>query len=188
MLKKLICFAIIILVLSVPLAIAKSIGSTQTVVLLPIEQTDIPANSRLSDGHLSNSVVTQLSRLKGFELVGFAELSKAYDKHLVDEAVFELLVTDDLKHILAKLDALEKKAAKLIEYCKISKDTGIDYLVDTSVQQDSTKLRITYTVISTATNRIVSAKTFYDVPNDPIGVSDEIAKRLVRSLWKLENI
>jgi hypothetical protein len=30
------------------------------------------------------------------------------------------------------------------------------------------------------------ARSFYDVPNDPTGISNEIAKRVVRGLWRLE--
>jgi TolB-like protein len=132
-------------------------------------------------------MITKLNRLTGNELIEFGRLSEAYEKQLVDDAVFELLVTDNLKHILAKLDALESRTARLAEYCKIGQEAGIDYLVDTSIQQDSMHLRVTYRIISTETSRIVLAKSFYDVPNDPVGVCDEIAKRLIRSLWKLEH-
>ena len=89
---------------------------------------------------------------------------------------------------MGKLDALESKTGRLTEYCKIGQEAGIDYLVDTSIQQDSMHLWITYRIISTETGRIVLAKSFYDVQNDPIGVCDEIAKRLIRSLWKLQNV
>jgi TolB-like protein len=168
-------------------ASAKSCRGIQTVVLLPVEQENVPSRSRISDRRLSEVVVTQLSRLKGFELVEFAELSKAFDDTIVDEAVFELLVTDDLKHTLVKLEDMETKGAKLVEYSKIGKEAGIDYLIDTSVRQDPTQLRITYKVITTETGRIVLAKSFSDVRNDPIGVSGEIAKRLIRSLWRLQH-
>jgi len=153
-------------------------------VLLPVEQANIAAGSKLSDQHLAKAVLVQLTRLKNLELAEFTELSKALDKQLVDDAVFELLVTDDLKQTLAKLNALQTRIAKLTEYCKVAKDTGIDYLVDVSIEQHLTQLGITYSIIDTKTRRVSIAKSFYEVPNDPIGVSDEIAKRAVRSLWQ----
>jgi len=184
--KKLICVTMMMLALLISRAGAKSAKRTNKIVLLPVEQTNIPAGSKLSDKYLSSALLAQLTRLKGFELVQFAELSEAFDNQLVDDAVFELLITDDLKHTLAKLNALETKTAMLAEYCRIGKDAGIDYLVDVSIEQDLTQLRTTYKVIHTQTSRVANAKSFYDVPNDPLGVSDEIAKRIVRSLWQLQ--
>lgn len=175
------------LVLSVASADTKSSVDTWKVVLLPIKQPNTDTCSKLSDKQLSNAMLVQSTRLKGFELVEFIELSKAFNKQLVDDAVFELLVTDDLKHTLAKLDALETETTKLAEYCKTAKEVGIDYLVNVSILRDLTQLRITYTIYNIRTSRIAIAKSFYDVPNDPIGVSDEIAKRMVRSLWQLAN-
>jgi len=175
------------LVLSVASADTKSSVDTWKVVLLPIEQANIGACSKLSDKQLSNAMHIQSTKLKDFELIEFAELSKAFNKQLVDDAVFELLVTDDLKHTLAKLDAMETKTTKLAEYCKTAKEVGIDYLVNVSILWDLTQLRITYTVYDTNTCRVTNSKSFYDVPNDPIGISDEITKRIVRSLWQLRN-
>jgi TolB-like protein len=185
--KILTYISIMMLVLSVASVSAKSSGDTQTVVLLPVEQASIPANSKLSEAQLSGAMLTRLARLETFDLVKFNTLSQAFDKQIVDDAVFELIVTDDLKHMLARLNALETKAAQLAEYCKVGNEVGIDHLVDISVQQDATQLRVTYKVIDTGTGRIVLAKSFYDVPNDPIGVGDEIAKRIVRTLWQLED-
>ena len=186
MLKKII-YIIITLTLFTSLANAWGTKRTKKVVLLPVEQTNIPASSKLSNKQLSNAMEVQLTRLKNFQLAEFAQLSTALDDKIIDDAVFELLVTDDLKETLAKLDCLETRRPLLAEYCKVGQGQKIDYLVDVSIEQDSTQLRLTYYIIDTKTAKIALAKSFYDVPNDPTGVGDEIAKRLIRSLWKLEH-
>lgn len=186
MLKKII-YIIITLTLFTSSANAWGTKRTKKVVLLPVEQTNITAASKLSHKQLSNAMEVQLTRLKNFQLVEFAELSKAFDDKLIDDAVFELLVTDDLKETLAKLDCLQTKTVQLSEYCKVGKEQKIDYLVDISIEQDFTQLRITYKIADTKTAKIALAKSFYDVLSDPVGISDEIAKRVVRSLWQLEN-
>jgi TolB-like protein len=158
----------------------------RAIVLLPVEQSGVFAASKLSDKELSNAVITRLHAIRSFEYAEFAELSKSLDDNIVDDAVFELLLTDGLTHVLARLNALETNAGRLAEYCKIGRAMGIKYLIGVSVQRDSTQIRVTYRVIDIATGRIMAAKSFYDVPNDPVGVCDEIANRLIRSLWKLE--
>jgi len=186
MLKKLISITIIVLSL-VSYAGAKSSEYINKIVLLPLEQSNIRDSLKLSDARLFDAVTVQLTRLKNFELVGFAEFSKAYDKQFIDDAVFEILVTDDLDYTLDRLDCLGTKSSRLTEYCKVGKDEGIDYLVDVSVQQDLTQLRVIYRIMDTKAGRVVVAESFYDVQGDPIGTSDEIAKRVVRSLWQLKN-
>lgn len=160
---------------------------SQRITLLPIEQTSISQSSKISNEQLTDTVLVQLHRLKNFQLAEFAELSKAFDDKIVDDAVFELLVTDDLKQTFAKLNAIEARSILLTEYCEVGKEQKIDFLADILIQQDSTQLKVTYKIINTKTAKIVIARSFYDVPNDPAGVSDEITKRLVRSLWQLQN-
>ena len=186
MLKKVI-YLTITLVLFTSSANAWGTKHAQRITLLPIEQANMSESTKISEGELTDTILIQLTRLENFQLAEFAELSKAFDDKLVDDAVFEILVTDDLKQTFAKIDAIKARSALLAEYCKVSKEQKIDFLVDISIQQDSTQLKVTYKIISTKTAKIIMAKSFYDVPNDSIGVSDEIVKRLIRNLWKLEN-
>lgn len=186
MLKKIICITITLAMFTSSVN-AWPAKRSQRITLLPVEQNSISQSSRISDDQLADAILVQLLRLKNFQLAEFAELSKAFDDKLVDDAVFELLVTDDLKQTLAKLDSLQTKTVQLAEYCKVSKEQKIDFLVDISIQQNSTQLKVTYKIIDTKTTKVVIAKSFYEVSNDPDGVSDEITKRLVRSLWQLQN-
>jgi len=184
---KNITYIIIILALLTSSANAWPTKQHKKIVLLPIEQISIAKSSEISEWQLTNAMLTHLPGIKHFQIADFAELSKAFDDKLVDDAVFELLVTDDLKQTFTKLDAIEARSALLAEYCKAGKEQKINFLTDISIQQVSTQLKVTYKIIDTKTAKIVMVKSFYDVPNDPFGVSEEIAKRLVRSLWKLNN-
>jgi len=186
MLKK-ITYITITLVLFTSSANAWGTKRAQRITLLPIEQTNISESAKISDEQLVDTILVQLIRLENFQLAEFSELSNAFDDKLVDDAVFELLVTDDLKGTLTKLDSIEARSALLAEYCEVGKEQKIDFLVDILIQKDHTQLKVTYKVINTKTAKIVMAKSFYDVPNDPVGVSDEIAKKAIRSLWRLQN-
>ena len=186
MLKKII-YITITLVLFTSSANAWGTKRVQRITLLPIEQANIFRSSKIPDGQLADTMLVQVTKLNNFQLAEFTELSKAFDDKLVDDAVFELLVTDDLKQTFTKLDAIEARSALLVEYCEVSKGQKIDFLADISIQHNSTQLKVTYKIINTKTAKVIIAKSFYDVPNDPAGVSDEITKRLVRSLWKLQN-
>ena len=183
MFRKLLTITIMIISL-VSYAIAKPSEHINKIVLLPVEQANMHDSSKLSDEQLFDALTVQFTRLKNFELIGFAEFSKAYDKLFVDEAVFEILVTDDLNQTLDRFDCLEAKSTRMADYCKVGKVEGIDYIIDVSVQHDFTQLRVVYRIMDTKTGRVAVAKSFNCVSDDPIGTSDEIAKRIVRSLWQ----
>ena len=185
--RKLVSIAIMTLSLFVSSAGAKTSKHINKIILLPVEQSDMPDSSKLSDKQLSDAMIVHLARLKSYELAEFSELSKALDDNLIDDAVFELLVTDGLEDTLAKLHVLETETTRLAEYCKIGKELGVDYLVSISIEQDSSQLRATYKIIDSKTSQIAFAKSFYEQPNDPVGLSDEIAKRVVRRFWQLQN-
>jgi len=94
MLKKLI-YLTITLVLFTSSANAWGTKRAQRITLLPIEQANISESAKISDGLFANAMHIQLARLRNFQLTEYAKLSRAFEDQLVDDAVFELLVTDE---------------------------------------------------------------------------------------------
>lgn len=157
-----------------------------TVTFLPIQQQQADKQSVVDESLIETAFRSQMKRLTGVTEVKYFELDEAMNRQLVDDAVFELLVTNDLKQTLNLLETLENKDAQQKHMCRIAAQNKIDYLVSISTQTKQNKLVISYDIIETQTHRSIECKIYTDVLNDPLGTVSDLAKYVVASLWKIQ--
>ncbi len=157
------------------------------VVLLPIEQALVRPHARISDKRLQDMLKVQFSRLTNVALLDHRHLAQLVDQTLIDDAVFELLVTDSLLETLARLDTLQSATAKSLEQQKVAHDQNIRYMVRASITPIRRQWHVSYSVTDTGTGAIVHARSFYEVDNRPALVANEIAKHMMRAMWKVLN-
>ena len=71
--------------------------------------------NRWRKNELEEDLLTRMGRLDLWELVRSAELVEQSERTLVDQAVFELLVTDELTETLDRLDEGETPQGRMHE-------------------------------------------------------------------------
>jgi hypothetical protein len=154
------------------------------VALLPIEQSSARPHARISNKRLEQLLEVQFTHLKNVSLIDYEQLTQLVDQSLVDDAVFELLITDGLLETLAHLDTLQSASAKLQEQLKVAHDRNIRYLIQTSITPIRRQWHVSYRITDTKTGAVVHARSFYEVDNRPAIVAQELAKRIMRAMWK----
>jgi hypothetical protein len=132
-------------------------------------------------------MAVQFSHLKHVTLLGHQTLLQLVDQALVDDAVFELIVTDSLDQTLARLDSPQSASARSQEQRRVAHERGIDYLIEASVTPIRRQWHIAYNIVCTKTGRTVHARSFYEVDNRPNIVAREITKHTMRAMWKVLN-
>ena len=178
--KQQLTFIVLVLLGLIQAVIAKT-----TVAILPINQSSIPIEQRLSDDNVYQSVLAQLPPLPSVHALSFDQLLEHYHIDIVDEAIFELLVTGELDRSLTRLHAWESEASWQQKFLAHPSPCRADWLVDITIQPVRRHWQVTYTLIQTESKRKVAAYSFREVQNDSTLVSNELAKRLVRSLWRV---
>ena len=161
--------------------------SQYNIAVLPIKQDNLPNTSRLTQAQLMTDIATCMSQTPICRLRSFDEVTSSIDDKLIDDAVFELIITNELTDTMRRLDDLATASGQLTSYCTTASELGIDYLVELTCQPHRRNLQITCRIIDTQTTHCLSTKTFTDVPNDPVGTSAETARRLIRQLWQQKN-
>lgn len=157
------------------------------VVILPIEQASVRPHARVSERRFMDMLEVQFSRLTNVVLLDHHQLTRLVDQTLVDDAVFELLVTDSLAETLARIDTLQPATAISQEQMKVAHDRNIRYMIRTSITPIRRQWHISYSITDTETGAIVHARSFYEVDNRPAIVANEIGKHIVRGMWKVLN-
>lgn len=161
--------------------------SSCRVVLLPLDQSSVRPEARISEERLQNMTDVQFSQLANVSLLRHQDLAQLVDQALVDDAVFELIVTDTLSRTLARMDGLQSATARAQEQRRVAYERGIKYLIRVSIAPIRRQWHISYSIMDTKTGHIVHARSFYEVDNRPNLVANEIAKRLTRGMWKACN-
>lgn len=179
--------AIIVLAIYYLVTDASGAEHLTRIALLPIQQDNVPAVLQISPDQFSDAFLVKMTRLPDFELIPFTDITEEIDRQLIDDAVFELLITNDLTATLAVLDNLETPTGRITQFCQTAHNTNVDYLIDITITPDRNNLHITYKLIDTKTSKCILAKSFYDAPNNPTETAAQIAKRLIRSLWQIKN-
>lgn len=155
------------------------------VVLLPLEQGAVRPAARISEKRFQEMAAVQFSRLEDVTLLKHQALTRLVDEALIDDAVFELIVTDSLTGTLARLDRLESTTAQALEQRRVAHGRGIRYMVRISITPIRRQWHIAYGIMDTKTGGLAHARSFYEVDNRPNVVANEIAKHVVRGLWKV---
>ncbi len=159
---------------------------TTHIVLLPIEQSAIRKDFQIDPDRLTLDLQRQLTRLAGARLAEFADLDKAVEDSLVDEAVFELLVTDNLHNTMSRMDALDQPAGRLKELTQAAESLNVNYLARIVLTPDQRRLLVTWQLIDTRTGNIAQSRSYTDRMNDPLGVSADLSRHLFAGLWRLQ--
>ncbi len=159
---------------------------TTHIVLLPIEQSAIRKDFQIDPDRLTLDLQRQLTRLDGARLAEFADLDKAVEDSLVDEAVFELLVTDNLHNTMSRMDALDQPAGRLKELTQAAESLNVNYLARIVLTPDQRRLLVTWQLIDTRTGNIAQSRSYTDRMNDPLGVSADLSRHLFAGLWRLQ--
>ena len=159
---------------------------TTPIVLLPIEQSAIRKDFQIDPDRLTLDLQRQLTRLAGARLAEFADLDKAVEDSLVDEAVFELLVTDNLHNTMSRMDALDQPAGRLKELTQAAESLNVHYLTRIVLTPDQRRLLVTWQLIDTRTGNIAQSRSYTDRMNDPLGVSADLSRHLFAGLWRLQ--
>ncbi|MCU0916577.1 MAG: hypothetical protein MUC88_18745 [Planctomycetes bacterium] len=154
------------------------------VALLPLTQQDSSNAQGLSDDELTTALLIELTRTAEFQLVEFSRLHESFEDRLVDDAVFELLITDDLTQTLQVLDAFSTEVGRHTLYGQTARQLGVQYLIETACQARRDRVEVSYKLIDTQANRIVFART---LAGDHTGIVRETAKRMVRDLWRVRH-
>jgi len=156
------------------------------VALLPIqsEQADRPG---ILNEQLSTALLVELTRTGEVQLVQTFELEQAIETTLIDEAVFELLVTDNLTRTLEKLDSLSCENGRHNAYAETARRLGADYMIEVTIQASRYRTEVNYRLTDTITSRVALAQSFVSSLGYPKGLARETANRVTRGLWKLKH-
>lgn len=161
------------------------IDSHVKVALLPVKQDNMPRGRGITDERLSAALHIEFTKAADFELVEFADLDEQFQNELVEDALFELLVTDELTETLQKLDAFESNAGKRKSYRETARRLHIQYLAEVTIEGHRGNAQINYRLTDTENDRVAMAKSFGIVSNDAGSMARETAKRVTRDLWRL---
>lgn len=157
------------------------------VALLPVKQDNMPKGWGMSVEKLSAALHVEFTRAADFELVEFSDFDEQLQNELVEDALFELLVTDDLAETLQRLEAIETDAGKRRSDTETAKRLHIQYLAEVTIEGRRGNAQINYRLTDTEDGRVVLATSFGHVSNDGAGMTRETAKRMTRDLWRLKH-
>lgn len=152
------------------------------VAVLPMKPGITSCVPALSDSDLSTALLTELTRTDDFQYVESATIQETLEEQWIDDAVFELLVTQDLKQSLAALDTLGTEGGRCRVYAQTANRLGIDYLIEPRCRADRQRVEVTYRLIDTGTGLSVFART---LTGSRSGLANETAKRATRDLWRV---
>lgn len=171
---------IFILLFSTPFTLGR------TVSLLPLQQAEVHPSRQLSTETMVHDLLQRLTALPEMQMVPFDELTEAYEDRLLEDAVFEIIVTDELHRTLSDLDTWESTLPWSQKLVALAEQSPVDTLVDITIKPQGRQWRVTYTLIDVQAKRPVCTRSFTEVSHDPMTVSREIAKYVTRSLWQVE--
>ena len=155
------------------------------VALLPMqsERTD---RSPISDEQLSTAVLVELTRTGEFQLVESVALEQAVEDGLIDDAVFELLVTGDLAQTLERLDSLFSRTGRRSACVETARRLGAGYAIEVAMRTGRYETEVDYRLTDTNTSRVALAQSFSTSLVNPRNLARETANRVTRDLWKLK--
>jgi len=157
------------------------------VALLPMEQDRVSNSSSASYDGLSAALPIEFTKTTEFELIKSSQVREEFESRLISEAVFELLVTDNLSNTLRAMDLFGTSEGRRRLYGEAARRLGIDYLVEVVFEERRDRTEVNYGLADTQANRVVLAKSFVDAPGAPRRVARETAKRVNRDLWRLKH-
>ncbi|OHB63282.1 MAG: hypothetical protein A2Y76_09280 [Planctomycetes bacterium RBG_13_60_9] len=157
------------------------------IALLPVKQDNMPKGWGITDEKLSAALHVEFTKAADFELVEFSDLDEQFENELVEDALFELLVTDDLTETLQRLEAFETNAGKRKAHTETAKRLHIQYLAEVTIEGHRGNAEINYRLTDAENNRVVLAKSFGHVSHDGGSIARETAKRMTRDLWRLKH-
>lgn len=153
-----------------------------------LRQQEVPSRWQVGEEFFGDELRVLLGKWGDWQLVPLVYVEQEIEQVLVDEAVFEILVTGDLVETLAHLEANENEAVMVEQYCRGARAIGVDMLVDVSIRELRSNMHVTYRVIDTSDGCCVAAKSFWYGPNLPGGADVMISRRLERTLWQVEHL
>jgi TolB-like protein len=162
-----------------------SSGQINTISIMPIEQNSIPEYTRIEQETVNTQLRQRLTRTPDFQLANFQKVREKIDNSVVDEAVFELLVTDNLDNTLSRLADMETPQGRTAEYIRAARALQIQYLLSVKIRTANQRLLVTCDFINTADSKIDFTRNFHFATNNPAGLANEIAKRSYFSLYQL---
>jgi TolB-like protein len=180
MFRSIVITAVLHAVLLSQAAGAETANRRIKVAVLPMKSATTPCIPALLDSDLSTALLTELARTSEFQFVESTRIQETLEDQWIDDAVFELLVTQDLKQSLATLDTLSTESGRCRLYAQTASRLGIDYLIEPSCRADRLHVEITYRLIDTGTGLSVFART---LTGSGSGLANETAKRVTRDLW-----
>jgi TolB-like protein len=179
--------AAICIALSFPAAAGPKTDNHVKVALLPVKQNHMSKIASVSDERLSAALHVEFTKAADFELVESSEFQEQFQDQIVEDALFELLVTDNLAQTLRTLDASDTDAGKHKSYAETAKQLHIQYLAEVTLEGHRDRTEINYKLTDTANSRVMLAKSFAHVSDDAGSIARETAKRLMRDLWRLRH-
>ncbi len=146
------------------------------VALLPVRQTPTRQSPGLSDEKLSAAIHVEFTKAADFQLVEFAEFQEQAQNQLVEDALFELLVTDDLAQTLQRLAALDTDAGRRQAYAHAARQLQIQYLAEVTLTEQRDRTEVYYQLKDPVESRVVLARSFGHPSRDAGGVARETAR------------
>jgi hypothetical protein len=168
------------------IACSQSEGSMK-VALLPMRQPEASRGAAVSDDALATALLVELTKTREFELIEPVQLDEAFEKTLIDEAIFELLVTDSLTQTLERLDSFCRETGRHDAYAKTATDLGAAYSVEVAIDAGRYQTEVTYRLTDTQTSRVACAESFSTSLAGSRSLARETANRVTRDLWKLKH-
>jgi len=115
----------------------------------------------------------------------FTNLNRSNDQQYISDGLTDDLITDLSRvgslRVIAKQSSYFYRDTTL-KPSQIKKDLGVSYIVEGSIRQSGSHMRINVQLTNAETNESVWAKRFDVAPNELIAVQDRMTKEVVREL------
>jgi hypothetical protein len=121
------------------------------------------------------------------DLIPFAEVIDIQENRILEDAIFEILVTDELHRSLARLQTWDSAIPWSRKLVRLAEHGPADFLVDVTIRPWNRRWQVTFILYDVQARRPVRTKSFTEVSHDPVTVSQEIAKHVTRSLWQVQH-
>ena len=168
--------------------ISQTVGSETAgrvkVALLTVKPEGTSDTTAMSYDDLSMALQIELTRTVEFQFVELVTIQEAFESKLIDDAVFELLLTQDLKRSLALLDAFSTESGRRRLYSRTARRLGVRYLIEATCKTDRDRVQVDYRLIDAGMNLPVFARKLAGTRS---GWARETAKRMTRDLWRIEH-
>ncbi len=134
------------------------------------------------DQSLLHLMQAESHRFNRYDVLPFQPLLLQYDRELIDNAVFELLLTEDLAYTIDRLRQMDNDRYRLSEFCRLARQNQIDCLIVITLTKGSKTNEYRCDYLDTASTQCVRYDTVTMTRNESQAT---LCRQLTRTLWKL---